>query len=655
MYDAKRNRTDDRTDFRGGDARTSRVPRVRRDLHRAAWPVLLALLMAAPATARDANRKQAAGTRADRPDAVYELWEQEWTLKADGSVVYHEKKHVRLNSDRTFRAFGDPRITYDTATDKLEVLEARTRRADGSYVKLPDYAAVEVAPDAAGGWPAFASLRQRVLVMPAIEPGCVLEIEYRITSRPGSHRDIAADLRIDDRYPVRARTITVTVPRGRALSPIVSGLSDDDYLYSFEQRTDGSSTHRWIFANLPGAEHEPQMLPWPARGVRLAFTTAGDEASWVRGRLGAIDAAADESPLVTNLAAEWTKDCMTDAEKLAALHKHLADTFNFVTFDVTWRPTLPRKASVALGDCYGLPAEAAAALLALSRAAGVAARPALLVDDERWDSRVAQPALVAAYVLLVQGDDGPQLWHARHGRIGRDRHWAGHTAIYVEGDKLARLALPAWTDADESRCHIAGQVDLGADRRYTGKLAVRSSGLFAPPTELDDQPAQRRRLEALVGRLMPGAKVEDFTVRRLGGGVFEAELRIAGGPLDETAGLVTFTLGQTDPALGDVSIPHTRSVRHAPARLVGAFDERIDLTVSWPDGWKAAARPGALERVEGAWGQVEQTVRTAAHKAIITRVLRINQRDLPAAAVGALRAPLNELRSDHARTLLLEP
>ena len=40
-------------------------------------------------------------SRAEAPDAVIELWEQSYTLRADGSTRYHEKKHVRLNDPRT--------------------------------------------------------------------------------------------------------------------------------------------------------------------------------------------------------------------------------------------------------------------------------------------------------------------------------------------------------------------------------------------------------------------------------------------------------------------------------------------------------------------------------------------------------------------------
>ena len=81
-----------------------------------------------------ADQPNATDSSAIKPDAVHELCENHWTLQADGGVVYRQRTHVQLNSDRVYRHFADPRITYDAATQQLEVLEARTRLPDGSYV-----------------------------------------------------------------------------------------------------------------------------------------------------------------------------------------------------------------------------------------------------------------------------------------------------------------------------------------------------------------------------------------------------------------------------------------------------------------------------------------------------------------------------------------
>ncbi|HMQ16450.1 MAG TPA: hypothetical protein PKC49_10785, partial [Phycisphaerae bacterium] len=91
---------------------------------------------------------QSALARAEPPDAVIELWEQHWTLNGDGSTAYHEKKHVRLNSDRAYRHFADPRITFNRDTDEVEVVVAGTKPPAGGNIDVPDYSRNEVSPGA---------------------------------------------------------------------------------------------------------------------------------------------------------------------------------------------------------------------------------------------------------------------------------------------------------------------------------------------------------------------------------------------------------------------------------------------------------------------------------------------------------------------------
>ena len=592
----------------------------------------------------------------DTPDAVFDLWEQHWTLNADGSTIYREKTHTRLNSDRTYRVFGDPRIAFNKATDTVEVLQARTRLPDGTYVELADYSTVEVAPDDTAGWPAFGNLTQMVLVMGGIEPGCVLELDHQITTKAGTHPYLAADLRIDNLYPIAARTVTVTVPSGTQLSPLVAGLPETAYAYNFEQHADGSVTHRWDFTGLEGQPDESQSLPWRERGVRLAFTTAPDAATWIGQRLATIDQAAGESPLISKLAGEWTEDAHTNAEKLASLQNKFADTFNFVEFNVAWRPATPRPATDVLNVCYGLPAESAAALLALARAAGVTIQPALLTKDEVWNDTTPQAALVADYVLKYDDPAGVEIWHPRHGRIRRDSQWAGYTVLTINAGKVQRLRMPAYTSADDSRCFVTGNLTLDDHGKYTGNLTIKTTGLFVSPGDLDTADGQKQHVRRIVDHLLPGAKVVDFTLKSLTTDAFEAEAEIeSNDPLEKLHDCYMFELDQTSPALAEVRIPLTHSRRMTAARLTGPFDEMIDLTVTWPKQWNVEALPGSIAENSGKYGTIVQTTTPLDHGCRLLRHVRITLRDLTPEQVVTIRKPLNELSSPYARTLLLLP
>ncbi len=592
--------------------------------------------------------------RSTPPDALYLVWEQHWTLKPDGAIVYQQKQHVQLNSDRVYRRLADPRITYDRATQTLELLAARTRLPDGKYVELPPYAATEVAPDAAGGLPAFAALTQRVLVMPGVQPGCVLETEYRLTTRAGVRPWLQADLEIDNHYPVKMRTITVTLPPGVELKPVISGLGDDEFLYSIDRRGDGSATHRWIFADLPERRSEPHGIPWPDAGVRLALTTGpvGDE--WVISRLQTVAAAADITELVEELAGRWSADALGPADKLAAVQRKFAETFRLVSFDAAWRPAEPRSAGVVLEHAYGLPEEAGAALLALARAAGVNAVPGLLVANNRWEPQAAQASMVSAYVVVLPTADGPLVYHPTEGRIYRDARWNDHTVLYVQNDKVQRLELPAWNDAADSRCEIGGAVEIDPDGRLEGRLSVRLTGLFASRGALDTHAGQKRRLARVLEHVLPDAKLGDFSVSELSESVFAAEIELEPQRLDKPGEMLKLELAQDDPAIAEGGIPTAHSRRATPARLAGAFEQRIDLRIEWPGQWKAVALPDELPKTIGRWGFISQTVEQDQGGLTLRRRLQVAQRDLPADAVLELRRLVNELRAGHCRTLLLE-
>jgi len=607
------------------------------------------------------------------PDAVIELWEQHWTLNADGSTSYREKKRVLLNNDRAYGEFADPRITYNVNADKLEILQARTRLPNGDYVELPDYAHVMVSPNESAGWPAFAAIRQHLLVMSGVEPGCVLEVEYRITSKPGTKPYLAADVRLDSRYPVKKHVVRVDVPPDVEARTLLSGVAEGT-------EPDAGGGRQWTFTDLPAVATDRQSPPWRTRCARFAFSTAGRASQWLKRRHAQLDTAADDSELITKLATEWTKDLTDDSEKVRALQEKLATRFNFVDFPVSWQPATIRPASEVIECGYGLPAEAAAVLLALGRAIDLPVMPGILVNQEVWSIKAPQDGMVANYVVLLivgkhsdvrmieVGDgsglhlgvfdtgDYPEIWDAHHGRIRRDSHWSSHRVLPVPDVLMPRTLLEPWTDPDESQLRVSGKLTLADDGKLAGELSLRTTGLFVSPEELRANESQKRRIGGLLKRVVPGLKVESFSVKTLDEGVFDVVAEVKSSePLEKLGQAWWVALGEDGPFMAEVGMPLAYGRRVNPVRLAGAFDEQIDLAIEWPEGWTVEALPGELPAVSGEWGSVEQRVQRDGHSLRLERHTRVNQRDMAAADFLTLREPLNKLRGQHARTLLLAP
>jgi transglutaminase-like putative cysteine protease len=631
--------------------------------------------------ARDAGvgtRDPDPGPRTPSPaDAVIELWDQHWTQNADGSTVYHETQHVRLNSERAYHDFADPRITFNASTDRLEVLAARVKLPDGTYRELPDYAKIEVAPNASAGWPAFANIRQRLLVMSGIEPGCVVELEYKITTggrdstSPYPARPyVAADLRVDHHYPIEKRTITVDAPAGVEVRWATSNLPTTAVQ---------SGTNRWTFTDLPAAADEPQSPLWQTCHPRVAFSTAGLASRWLASATARLEAAADQSELISKLAGEWTKDQEDPSDKLRALQEKLASSFNFVEFPVAWRPAAVRPASQVLECNYGLPAEAAAALLALARAAGLPVLPGILVNDAVWNKDVPQDGLVAAYVVLLvdkragdqlprgagQGDSPyaaldsgrpPEIWDPHLGRILHEGRWAGYTLLPVPDVLLPRTLIEPWASPDESRCQLRGKLTLADDGNVSGNVTLRTSGLFATSESLRSTDAQRSRASTLLGRVVPDLKVESVVVKTLAAGEFEVSAQVKSSkPLKKARERYSLRLAEDGPFLADVPLPLAVSRRETGVHVPGPFDEDIDLTLEWPEKWRLEIRPGEVKGATGEWGAVEQTASVDQQRLVVHRHTRITHGELSPADFQMLRAALNELRSEYARTLVLKP
>lgn len=577
----------------------------------------------------------------DAPDAVIELWDQDWTINADGSIVYHERKHVRFNNERAYGALADPRIAFNADTDNLEIIATRTRLPDGSYRELPDYANVPATPEESAGWPAFASIRERLLVMSGLQPGAVTEIEYRITTKAGTRPFLSADLRIDDQYPVTQRTVRVKSNAKQPVSYVFPGAPA-------KTGPDWSYTAKDVAAVRP----EPQAPPWQACGQRLTFTTGPTGDAWATQRLDRVAKAADTSPQIEQLAADWTKDQPDATGKLRALQEKLAAAFNFVEFPVDWRPATTRPASVMIDCNYGLPDEAAALLLALARVAGLEVAPGLVVDDETWVDATAQDSMVSAFVVLL--DD--QAWDAHHGRVVRDEHWAGHTVVTVREGKVVRTPLPEWTEPDDSRCQISGKLTIKDDGTLSGELRLRTTGLFVSADDLRCADAQKKRLGALFGRVVPGLKIESFAVMSLADGLLEATAQLKSTkPLEKADGCYLLRLAENGPFMADVPLPLRAGERVGKVRLAGAFDEQIEVTLEWPEKWAVLVQPVGLPNAQGCWGEIEQSAAIDGQMLTLARHTRVGENELCPADFAALRSAVDRLRTESARTLLLKP
>lgn len=120
------------------------------------------------------------------PEAEFRKLSKHYTLRADGSQELRVQKELTLYTHAAMNSlYGETFIMYDPQYQELRIHESYTRQKDGTVIKTPENAFVEVLPSAAADAPAYNRLKEMVVVHTGLELGATICLDYSIVSRPG--------------------------------------------------------------------------------------------------------------------------------------------------------------------------------------------------------------------------------------------------------------------------------------------------------------------------------------------------------------------------------------------------------------------------------------------------------------------------------------
>ncbi len=218
---------------------------------------------------RPSLRAQAQATRNAKDSAVYRLIEKDYTVKPDGSYTLITHVVVHVLNYKGKKDHADFKYSYNTSTQSVEVLEARTLRADGKSIPVTDKEIHDInAPEDARAT-LYSQQRVKVVNFPSVEPGTTVEIRLRVKSRKGFWA--MECFRLPD--PVVRKVVRVTLPVGMKLTVKLPRLK----LERKESWKGKTVTYRYEARNVPRRVQEPGLPPIENRGTCLFLTTL---ASW---------------------------------------------------------------------------------------------------------------------------------------------------------------------------------------------------------------------------------------------------------------------------------------------------------------------------------------------------------------------------------------
>ena len=582
-------------------------------------------------------------------DAVFINITKEYTLNSDGSTEFRYSHKVKLLTYLTVnRYFGETFIVYNPEFQKLRVTKSVTTMADGKEVSSPENAFNEVLPGFVAGAPVYQHLREMVITHTGLERGCVIELEYQITSKPGFIPYLMGEEIFGVSSPIEEMTVIVRLPKDRNLSyELLNGnispkLSTDAQFHTFN----------WTKHDIPILRNEPHHQPNAEFALRLVFSTCP---SWnelseflqdrVQGKLSLNDKA--------KIWIDKAKEDLTDNKAMVLkLREIVADQVGTIRCDPKYFGYRFQGADNTFSNNYGHAWDKALLLMAVLRKAGFTTHQALL-------SRYGQ---IAPSVPSLQQFD--EAWVAVKG-LGDDLFYlnpGGNQNKRAEYSQSGRMFFlpekrdnPLITLIDRSvkeNCQrVTANLILSEEFILSGDVQLQTRGYFHPGFDLME--GQDGFVKKKLTKMFGKGEVSDIMVKELGenDGAFTAQFE-ATNAFEDKEGFVIWTL--TIPSsFDDLHISAALSKRFTPLQLPTRMSESVDLTVELPKNLRVFVTPTAVD-MENEIGMLRIKSEIKEGKLRINRQLVLNKKIISPLEYQDFREMIVEWQAPDSRNIVFK-
>jgi len=327
-------------------------------------------------------------------DAVYHLISRSYTMNVDGSIDYHFRKELQLNTIATFSRYGETLILYNPEFQKLTINESYTIRQDGSKVNTPDNAFNPSLPHSCTDCERFNPIREMVVTHTALELGATIVLDYTIHSKGVAIKDIMEKIDLYESEPVELYEVSVTLPANKDLYWECSYQKKMGYenLINNEMRT-----MKWMFSKLPQDRHE-QYLPEEYMPTLVLSTLNAQHYLSTIARQNAFTSKTPE--IFTEAIADIVKSAKNLADSVNAIRNYIARNVHTNDVEPRLMNHIFASAQTVWNTNCATPIEKDILFHAMLTAAGIPASFGFLSEDLNYHP---------VSVVLVKMQNGPEL------------------------------------------------------------------------------------------------------------------------------------------------------------------------------------------------------------------------------------------------------
>lgn len=459
--------------------------------------VTLAVLGCAPALAAKAPRE------ATDLAARVELHTEHHVVAEDGSEVSTFRSVTRVLKSEAAENVRQRTIRHSASAQKLEIVEAFTRKADGRKLTVPkgNYQ-LRTASGKAGAAALFSDWNQTTLVFPDVQAGDAVELSYRIVTKlplfPGKFSDEGSFSR---QFPFDRVSITFDVPASMKLL-------HESRQMAFSQKVTGKrQLLTWTLSNpKPILSERTDYTVYDGRDdPGYAVSSFESQREIVQRYVERATPKAAVTPRIQALADQITQGADGPRAQTQALFDWVAREISYAGNCVGIGAVVPRDLPVVLDNRMGDCKDHATLLQALLRAKGIENHQVLVNAGSMYQLPpvpvVSMVNHVINYVpslgLFLDSTDADTLF--------------GDLPVLVQ-DKPVLAAVdgvPARTPKDAGRAsqRMKGVYRIAADGSIQGEVTLQAQGRFGQMMRIGLKALNKDQLDNVVKRHFEGSRI----------------------------------------------------------------------------------------------------------------------------------------------------
>jgi len=567
---------------------------------------------------------------------------------------------IKILNDRGKEAFGEVSLSYDATYEKLDILYARTIRPDGTVVTVGDKNIRDVSLYLS--FPMYSNARVRILSMPEVAAGAVIEYAFRMTrARLADRKNFDTIFWLQSDEPILLQRCVISVPAGRALRTKIVNAAYNTFGYDLAPRVkeEGSRKRYYLeFRNVPQIIPELEMPPGPSVNPYILFSTYSDWQEvyqWWRG-LYLDKLAAD--PAIKEKVLSLVKGLTTPDEKIWAIYNFCTQEIRYVAVAYGDAGYEPHQAAEIFANKYGDCKDKAILLIAMLREAGIEAFPVLI---STWDSVTTQtdmPCLMFNHAIAAVPVDDKLVFMDPTGTVVSFGDLPvtdqGCATMVFYPDRYAFVTTPVFDPAFNSLVSRT-VIRVHPDESIDAERSVEANGSF--------RQAQRYWLKYTMPIL-----IKEGLKERVRGFADQADLAgyTISGVEDLNAPVVlsyTFSAPKFFVGAGPIRILNkldhwdtagvSKETRRYPLAWPG-LEEQVDrIEVALPDHLAVKYVPPDVD-ITTPWFDFSQRFETKGREVRLTSTRRVKVRIIPVADYPAYKEKIEEIASSVNQNVVLE-